>query len=238
MIPPKDLKERIKIQSNQLGFILAGVTTPDPPPHLSVFEDWLKQGRHASMAYLARDRSRASRADPRLILPECKSILVLAIPYSAPSPESALGPNETQEENNLALETGGKGSSRGRVAAYAWGADYHLILRERLQALTAFIEREAGRPVSNRWYTDTGPILDASWPRERVSAGLAKIPVLSTRNMARISCLPKFSLTLTWKLTRPLLQINAGRAHAASKPVPPNASCLIEQLMRVAVSPT
>jgi epoxyqueuosine reductase len=154
------LKQAIQEEARRLGFILAGVTTPDPPPHLSVFEDWLKQGRHASMAYLARDRSRARRAEPRLILPECKSVLVLAIPYSAPPPESALDPNETHEENNLTLGTGGNGSSRGRVAAYAWGADYHLILRERLQALTAFIEREAGRPISNRWYTDTGPILE------------------------------------------------------------------------------
>jgi epoxyqueuosine reductase len=46
------------------------------------------------------------------------------------------------------------------VAAYAWGADYHDILPERLRALTAFIEAQVGQPVPNRWYTDTGPILE------------------------------------------------------------------------------
>ncbi len=51
-------------------------------------------------------------------------------------------------------------AGRGRVAAYAWGADYHLILPERLQTLAAFIERQAGQPVAYRFYTDTGPILE------------------------------------------------------------------------------
>ena len=107
------------------------------------------------MDYLADDRSRARRADPRLILPECKSILVLAIPYSSPMPSSTSDGN--RKKSFPETEKGGR---RGSVAAYAWGADYHLILPERLQALDAFIEEQAGRPVANRWYTDTGPILE------------------------------------------------------------------------------
>jgi epoxyqueuosine reductase len=46
------------------------------------------------------------------------------------------------------------------VASYAWGADYHEVLPERLQALVAFIEAQVGRPVPNRWYTDTGPVME------------------------------------------------------------------------------
>ncbi|MEO7839169.1 MAG: tRNA epoxyqueuosine(34) reductase QueG, partial [Anaerolineales bacterium] len=84
MIPPPDLKERIKDKAHALGFVLAGVTTPEPPPHFSIFENWLAQGQHGSMNYLADERSRVRRADPREILPECKSILVLATPYSSP----------------------------------------------------------------------------------------------------------------------------------------------------------
>lgn len=80
------LEQAIKDEARRLGFLLAGVTTPDPPLHLSAFENWLMQGRHATMNYLADDRARARRADPRLILPECKSILMLALPYSDPSP--------------------------------------------------------------------------------------------------------------------------------------------------------
>src|SRR5258706_7109917 len=86
MMLPTDLKDKIKIKSKQLGFILAGVTTPDPPPHYSTFENWLAQNQHGTMDYLATERSRSRRADPKQSLPECKSILVLATPYNPPLP--------------------------------------------------------------------------------------------------------------------------------------------------------
>jgi hypothetical protein len=77
----RDLKQSIKDQARQLGFFLAGVTLPEAPPHYSTFENWLAQGHHGTMDYLATERSRARRASPREIMPECKSILVLATPY-------------------------------------------------------------------------------------------------------------------------------------------------------------
>ena len=150
------LKQSIEDEARRLGFVLAGVTTPDPPAHSSTFEAWLAKGRHATMGYLATDRARARRADPRLILPGCKSILVLAIPYSKPS-----RPKSQAESRSGSPSPGAAGSKvTGRVAAYAWGEDYHLILPERLRAMVAFIEAQVGHPVSNRWYTDTGPILE------------------------------------------------------------------------------
>jgi len=59
------LAQTIKDQARRLGFPLAGVTTPDPPPHLTAFERWLEAGHHGEMGYLADDRNRARRADPR-----------------------------------------------------------------------------------------------------------------------------------------------------------------------------
>jgi len=141
MIPTTDLKEIIKDKAHQLGFVLAGVTTPEPPPHYSTFENWLAQGQHGTMGYLADERSRTRRADPREILPECKSILVLATPYSSPS-------------------EGGQGEGKARIASYAWGNDYHDVLPARMKELVQFIEEQAGGPIRNRYYTDTGPILE------------------------------------------------------------------------------
>ncbi len=141
------LKQAILNEARRLGFILAGVTTPEPPPHLSVFETWLTKGRQGSMKYLADQSTRARRANPHLILPGCKSILVLAIPYSKPSASSDSRPDE--EEQII-----------GQVAAYAWGLDYHIVLPERLKELVDFIEEQVGHHVPNRWYTDTGPILE------------------------------------------------------------------------------
>jgi epoxyqueuosine reductase len=99
------------------------------------------------MTYMAEDGARRRRADPRLIMPECRSILVLAIPYSAP-------------EGGLAGTERAGGPLRGRIAAYALGDDYHLLLPGRLKEIVHFIEQKVGRPVANRWYMDTGPILE------------------------------------------------------------------------------
>ena len=96
------------------------------------------------MDYLATDRSRARRANPREILPECKSILVLATPYSSPLP----------------MEEGLEVGEKPQIASYAWGDDYHDILPARMKELVQFIEEQVGGPVKNRWYTDTGPLLE------------------------------------------------------------------------------
>jgi len=138
-----DLKQIIKDKARQLGFSLAGVTLPEPPPHYSTFENWLAQGHHGTMHYLANERSRTRRADPKQILPECKSILVLATPYF-----SSLRTERRDSEVEV------------HIASYAQGADYHDILPARMQELVQFIEQQVGGPVKNRYYTDTGPILE------------------------------------------------------------------------------
>jgi epoxyqueuosine reductase len=142
------LKEAIKDEASRLGFLLAGFTTPDPPPHASVFESWLAHGRHGQMSYLAEGRSRERRSDPRRIFPNCKSIIVLAAPYSNPAHAAA----------SSAADSAGKG--HGRIAAYAWGEDYHLVFPRRMRALVDFIEKVVDQPVANRYYTDTGPVLE------------------------------------------------------------------------------
>jgi epoxyqueuosine reductase len=141
--PSNPIQPLIESEAHRLGFQLVGVTPPDPPPHYPVFENWLAAGRHGEMAYLASKRSRQRRADPRQILPECRSILVLGMRYASPGPSLAAEP-----------------ALHGRVAAYAWGSDYHAVLGERLQALAAFIQAQADQPVACRWYTDTGPLLE------------------------------------------------------------------------------
>jgi epoxyqueuosine reductase len=141
------LKQSILEEAHRLGFVLAGVTTPAPPPHAKFFEDWLSRGHHADMAYLAADRARAARANPRLLLPECQSILVLGVPYNHPHP---LPLSRNRE----------RGWGEGKIASYALGEDYHLVLPPRLASLVQFIEAQVGHPVPNRYYTDTGPLLE------------------------------------------------------------------------------
>jgi len=135
------LAQAIKDEAYRLGFDLVGITTPKPPGHLDVYRKWLETGQHAEMAYLANERAIRCRENPREILPECESIIVLGICYPASEP--------------LPLE-----SNQGRIASYAWGQDYHDVLPARLKALVHFIETQVGHPIPNRYYTDTGPLLE------------------------------------------------------------------------------
>ena len=134
----RTLKQKIKDRAKELGFPLAGVTTPDPPPHLEFLHNWLNAGYQASMEWIGVERSIQRRADPKAILPECRSILSLAAPYPAP-------------RGNV----GG-----GNISSYALNQDYHEVLAGRLKRLVEDIESWVGEPVPNRWYTDTGPVLE------------------------------------------------------------------------------
>lgn len=146
------LKQTILNEAHRLGFVLAGVTIPDPPPHFTTFENWLAQGHHGDMHYLATERSLARRANPKEILPECKSILVLATPYNRPP---SLSSKKSSRTSPLLGER-----STGQIASYAIGDDYHDILHPRLDSLVRFIEGQVGHSVANHFYTDTGPLLE------------------------------------------------------------------------------
>jgi epoxyqueuosine reductase len=174
-INPKILTQAVKDEAHRLGFQLVGVTTPDSPPHLDVYERWLENGNQGGMTWLATERARQRRANPLMILPECKSILVLGIRYPGPSPlpylpmvmertnESGRHRSEERKEKREGASCLSLGEGQrvgGRIASYAWGEDYHDILPERMSAIVAFIEKKTGVACPNRWYTDTGPILE------------------------------------------------------------------------------
>ena len=133
-----ELTQKVKDKAKELGFSLVGVTTADPPDHLDFFQDWLDSAHYASMEWIGAERSLERRSDPRKILPECQSILVLACPYPAP------------RGNYMG----------GNIASYAQNQDYHQIIEKRLRQLMESIEDWVGGSVPNRWYVDTGPVLE------------------------------------------------------------------------------
>lgn len=133
-----NLKQAIKEKARQLGFTLTGVTSSEPLENFNIFQDWLNQNHHGEMKYLEAERSQIRRKDPKQILPECKSILVLAIPYSPTN----------------------KTNSELQIASYALGDDYHDVLPQKLEAIVEFIEEQLGEKIPNRYYTDSGPLLE------------------------------------------------------------------------------
>ena len=139
------LTERIKAKARALGFDLVGITTIGPAPHAEALTTWLAHGYHGEMAYMAR---RAElRQDPRRLMPEARSMIILGKRYPVPCLPSVIHADP----------------SRGRIAAYAWGPDYHNEIKPRLFALDTFLREETGRTTLARCYVDTGPILERDW---------------------------------------------------------------------------
>lgn len=136
------LTQYLKKRANQLGFTSVGITSPEPPPHHDVYLNWLEQGRHGDMVYLNRPKAVERRADPRRILPECRSILVLTANYL---PGKAV---QDAEE------------STGRISSYAQGEDYHEVLIPRISELMTDFQSMIGSEIPFRAYTDTGPLLE------------------------------------------------------------------------------
>ncbi len=128
----------------RLGFDLVGIASPAPPTTIERYQTWLQSGLHGDMAYLARPDAVAKRADPSLILPGVRSVVVVGINYhTAPLPADL-----------------GDDPSRGIIARYARGDDYHDWLAARLELLAAYIQASNHEPVAYRAYVDTGPILE------------------------------------------------------------------------------
>lgn len=134
------LEDAIKARAHEIGFDLAGITTADLfPDSDAAYQRWLDAGMHAGMDYMATRRGRA--ADPQRVQAGTRSIVAVAMNYHAGDPEAPQG-----------------GGLRGRVARYAWGDDYHLVMEARLRALARFLV-ELGAGLA-RYYVDTGPLFD------------------------------------------------------------------------------
>ena len=138
------MKQVLQAETERLGFLLSGVTPIQRPPHFDAYRRWVEQGLHASMAYLAVERAMERRENPALILPEARALITVALRYANPHSAPASDPFEAS----------------GRVAAYAWGRDYHDVIPPLLEELVRALEKAAGRAVRARGYTDTGPILE------------------------------------------------------------------------------
>ena len=130
-----------------MGFSLVGVTTCEALPHADVFETWLELGRQGEMTYLDTPRSRACRAHPDLLLPECRSVLVLGMRY--PATTTAEGKHSATIQSLM-----------GRSRPMPGGRIIIIPCPIGCRSLVEFIEGQVGHAVPNRWYADTGPILE------------------------------------------------------------------------------
>ena len=129
------LENSILTEARRLGFIAAGIAAAGPAENLDLFNRWLQDGNAADMAFM--ERSRQIRTDVKNVMPDVKSIIVVAARYA------------TNKEP-------GKGFS-----TYARGMDYHIVIRGKLSLLADFIKKQPG--ISTRVCVDSVPLFEREW---------------------------------------------------------------------------
>jgi epoxyqueuosine reductase len=141
----------IKSHALALGFDRCGVAPVGPFPELAFLDEWLRRGYAGTMSYMGR--SAKKRREVRAAEPSARSVIVAATVYNTRRPHAI-----DQRDPTCAI-----------VSRYAWGDDYHVIVRQRLDALLEWMRAEHREPFDARAYVDTGPI------QERVYAQYAGI---------------------------------------------------------------
>lgn len=145
------LSIRIKEKALEFGFARCGIVPvtrlDSAAAHL---QDWLDAGFQGEMKWMERDPEK--RADPRAIFPDARSVVVLAMNYFTP--------HEYSDDND-----------RGKISRYAWGDDYHGVMRVRLRELLEWVKIEVPG-AEGKICVDTAPIMEKAWA---VRAGLGWI---------------------------------------------------------------
>jgi epoxyqueuosine reductase len=137
----------ISERATQLGFVMAGVARAEKFPELANQQEWLARGYAGEMKYL----SDARRGNPQAALPGVRSVIVCALPYNT---EHARTEQAWADLNDVADTSG----PRGWISRYAWGDDYHEVLREKLELMLDELRAQHPQPFEARIYADTGPI--------------------------------------------------------------------------------
>ena len=133
--------------ARECGFELAGVASAGPAEDMARYRQWVEAGNAGEMRYLTGRRA-ALREDPRHLLPSARSIICVGRLYQTPWPHTAKFRDE----------------DRAWISRYAWGDDYHNVLRRGLERLAARIAELAG-PFESKICVDTAPLVERSYAR-------------------------------------------------------------------------
>ena len=149
----------IKKEAKRLGFLSCGISKAefleDEAPRL---ENWLNKNMHGEMSYMTNHFDK--RLDPTLLVPGSKSVVSLLLNYF---------PEENQTNETY------------KISKYAYGEDYHFVIKDKLKQLLNFIQNEIGE-VHGRAFTDSAPVLDKSWAAKSGLGWIGKHSNLITKS--------------------------------------------------------
>lgn len=148
----------IKSKALELGFDQCGISKAGflekEAPRL---EKWLSEGRHGTMSWMERNFDK--RLDPTKLVEGARSVISVTLNYFPEAQQETDGP---------------------KISKYAYGADYHSVLKDKLFALVAFIKEEIG-DISGRAFVDSAPIMDKAWAAKSGLGWIGKNSNLITR---------------------------------------------------------
>ncbi len=150
----------IKAEAHRLGFSFVGFSKADfleeEAPRL---EKWLKDKQHGEMSYMENNFDK--RLDPRLLVEGSKSVISLLYNYHS---------NQIQSD-----------SSAPKISTYAYGEDYHFVVKRKLKSLLYFIQEKIGE-VDARVFVDSAPVLDRAWAKKAGLGWVGKNANLINKN--------------------------------------------------------
>lgn len=145
---PEELTRRVKQEARRLGFELVGVARAERVEDERRLAEWLDRGLHGTMGWMENHFEK--RVEPRELVPGCRSLVCVGLVYDRPEDEA---PHPDGVE----------------VATYAWGEDYHRVLKDKLYDLLAF-GRDLEPEFDGRVFVDSAPVMDKYWA-ERAGLG-------------------------------------------------------------------
>jgi epoxyqueuosine reductase len=157
----EDLTTAIREKAKELGFAKVGISRAERLDERNGLDDWLAAGNHGEMLWMGRNAGK--RLDPRMLLSEARSVISLAANYYAPMSHSQDG-------------------RHGKISRYAWGFDYHAVLRTGLKGLVEWIEQNDPE-ARGLYYCDTGPVMDKAWAHKSGLGWIGKHSNLITQEV-------------------------------------------------------
>jgi len=160
MIQKSKYSSAIKAEAKRLGFLSCGISKAEfleeEAPRL---EAWLKAERNGKMGYMENHFDK--RLDPRLLVPGGKSVISVLLNYYSEDQQPEGAP---------------------KISKYAYGADYHFVIKEKLKELLRFIHQEMGE-VNGRVFVDSAPVMDRAWAEKSGLGWIGKNTNLITQKV-------------------------------------------------------
>ena len=196
------VSDAIKAKAFELGFCEVGII---PAADLEIegerLREWLSQGRHGEMRWMEREPEK--RADPTVLFPGARTVIALAMNYFTP--------HKHEETGDL-----------GKISRYAWGDDYHDLMRERLNTLLAWIKSEA--PEANgKACVDTVPVMEKAWAARAGLGWIGKHSNLITKDQGSWVFLGEIILDIELEYDRPFPEEHCGTCTACIDSCPTGA---------------